>query len=93
MYAIRSYYALRARKRAFHPAGSQRVLHLDPRVFAVLRLAPEDGESGAFVLALTNTSNQSFRLEIPTVITSYSIHYTKLYDALTTTYSVPNRRE
>jgi sucrose phosphorylase len=54
--------ALRARKRAFHPNGPRKILHLDRRVFAVLRLSPE---GDAFVLALTNVSNQACRLEVP----------------------------
>ena len=47
---------------AFHPAAPQRVLHLDERVFAVLRTAL-DGSSR--VLALTNVTSEHLTLHLP----------------------------
>lgn len=52
----------RTRLRAFHPAGSMKVLDLSPAVFAVLRTSPE-GE--AHVLALTNVTGDRLELEVP----------------------------
>jgi sucrose phosphorylase len=45
----------RARSRAFHPHGRQRVLDYGEAVFALLRLAPEDGER---VLCVQNVTGQ-----------------------------------
>ncbi len=43
---------------AFHPAGEQRVLALDPHVFAVMRLSSRDGRS---VLCLHEVSGRPWR--------------------------------
>ncbi len=53
---------MRVRHRAFHPNGGQKVLLLSPIVFAVLRTSPEGHEH---ILAITNVSERSCRLEIP----------------------------
>jgi glycosidase len=53
---------MRIRHRAFHPNGGQKVLLLSPAVFAVLRTSPEGDEH---ILAITNVSERSCRLEIP----------------------------
>jgi len=47
---------------AFHPNGKQEVFSLDPRVFALLRTAP-DGSSG--VLSLINVSMEQVSVEVP----------------------------
>lgn len=48
---------------AFHPNGAQRVLNADPRVFALLRISPDPGDSR--VLCLANVSEESVPLVIP----------------------------
>jgi sucrose phosphorylase len=45
---------IRAAHPAFHPAGSQQVLSLDPTLFALLRGAPDGSES---LLCIHNVSN------------------------------------
>lgn len=52
----------RTRHRAFHPRGPQKVLHLAPEVFAVVRRSPEGDET---VLAVTNVSGREVRLKVP----------------------------
>ncbi len=52
----------RTRLRSFHPNGAHRVLMLSPRVFALLRSAPENN---AHLLAMTNVSNRMVPLSIP----------------------------
>jgi glucosylglycerate phosphorylase len=52
----------RTRHRAFHPRGPQKVLHLGPGVFAVVRRSPEGGET---VLAMTNVTGREVRLKVP----------------------------
>lgn len=47
---------------AFHPNGEQKVFNLDPRVFALLRTAP-DGSSKA--LSLINVSMERVPVEVP----------------------------
>jgi len=54
-------YLTRTRHRAFHPRGRQRVLHLSPDVFAVVRQSPEGEEH---ILAVTNVTGRETRLEI-----------------------------
>ncbi len=53
---------LRISRRAFHPNGAQKILALDPRVFAVLRSSPEGTEH---VLAVTNVTAERFPLGVP----------------------------
>ncbi len=53
---------VRTRERAFHPNGAQRVLHLSPRVFAVLRSSPEGNRH---VLTMTNVTGQPQQVSIP----------------------------
>jgi len=52
---------IRARHRAFHPNGPQKVLGLDRRVFAVLRTSPEGDER---VLALVNVTSGPCTLSV-----------------------------
>lgn len=52
---------IRIHRRAFHPNGQQRVLAVNPSVFAVLRIAPGGGER---ILAVTNVTAQPVRIEI-----------------------------
>lgn len=47
---------VRRQERAFHPRGSQRVLMLSPKVFAVLRGSPGGGEH---ILAVTGVTGQT----------------------------------
>ena len=51
----------RIKDRAFHPNGPQKVLHVSPHVFAVLRTSPE-GDS--CVLCLINIANMDVRVEV-----------------------------
>ncbi len=60
--ALRQRLQLRQHHAAFHPAGGQRVLAPDPRVFAVLRSAPDGSER---VLCLHNVSAESVYLPLP----------------------------
>ena len=53
---------LRTRHRAFHPRGGQKVLHLSPGVFAVVRISPEGDDR---ILALTNVTEKKIRLKVP----------------------------
>jgi sucrose phosphorylase len=48
--------------RAFHPNGTQKVLSLNPAVFAVIRTTPEGDRP---ILALTNVTRIRRRVEIP----------------------------
>lgn len=45
----------RIRENAFHPNGHQKILHLSPAIFAVLRISPDGTE---IILALQNVTNQ-----------------------------------
>jgi sucrose phosphorylase len=51
---------LRSRQKAFHPATPQRALHLDPRVFSIVR-APEMGNS---ILCLVNVTGSEIPLTV-----------------------------
>ena len=51
---IARYTTERAKHRAFHPNGDQRILHLAPELFSVLRTSPEGDEQ---LLAITNMAN------------------------------------
>lgn len=53
---------VRRREKSFHPQGEQRVLSLSPRVFALLRMAPEGNEA---VLTLTGVTDEPVDLVIP----------------------------
>jgi sucrose phosphorylase len=53
---------VRKRERAFHPQGVQKVLHLSPRVFALLRTSPEGDEA---ILTLTGVTAEAVGLMIP----------------------------
>ena len=57
---LRDRIAVRIAEPAFHPNGEQRILHLDPRVFAFERTAP-DGSSR--VLCLHNVAGRAHRVE------------------------------
>ena len=52
----------RRQERAFHPRGSQRILSLSPRVFAVFRTSPEGDRH---VLALTGVTGEAVDLDVP----------------------------
>jgi len=52
----------RTRRRAFHPRGPQKILHLSPDVFAVIRHSPEGDKH---ILAITNVTGRKTRLEVP----------------------------
>ncbi len=53
---------IRTRERAFHPQGVQKVLHLSPSVFVVLRISPDGRQH---VLCLVSVTDQPVHLEIP----------------------------
>lgn len=53
---------LRTQQPAFHPNGDQRVLHLDPRVFAVVRTSVDRRQT---LLTLTGVNPQVCELRIP----------------------------
>lgn len=53
---------VRTRHRAFHPRGPQKVLHLAPEVFALVRQSPEGDE---LILTLTNVTGRAVRLKVP----------------------------
>jgi len=52
---------VRRRERSFHPQGGQKVLHLSPRVFALVRASPEGDES---ILTLTGVTGEAVPLKI-----------------------------
>lgn len=58
---------VRAAERAFHPLATQRVLALDPRVFALVRASPNgvSPQVEARVLALHNVSGEMVSLTLP----------------------------
>ncbi len=58
--AYRRLLEIRRQHPAFHPFGSQQVLRLDRRAFALLRKSPDGGEA---VLCLANVSDQDVPLE------------------------------
>lgn len=66
---------VRIRHRAFHPDGQQRVLELDPRVFAAVRTAREQDE---LVFCLTNVSSIEIRLKLDLV--KLGLEDTQWYD-------------
>lgn len=51
----------RAAHPAFHPLAEQRVLHLDPRLFTVVRTASDSSET---VLCLVNLSDANLQIEV-----------------------------
>jgi len=53
---------VRRRETSFHPRGGQKVLHLSPKVFVLLRTAPEGDES---ILTLTGVTGDPVDLAIP----------------------------
>jgi sucrose phosphorylase len=53
---------VRRREQSFHPQGGQRVLHLSPSVFALLRTSPKGDEA---ILTLTGVTAQEVALTIP----------------------------
>ena len=55
---------LRIRKsvRAFHPSGAQRILHLHPGVFSLIRYSPGGDEC---IVCLTNVTSAGQEVEIP----------------------------
>jgi len=53
---------VRRRERSFHPQGGQKVLHLSPLVFALLRTSPEGDEA---ILTLTGVTGETVGLTIP----------------------------
>ena len=53
---------VRRAHKAFHPFGEQRILNLNPAVFAVLRSAPDNAER---ILCLTNVSALKQPLSLP----------------------------
>lgn len=55
--------SIRTQQRPFHPNGGQRILQWSPQVFSVLRTSPEGDQH---ILTLTNISNSTCRLEVPT---------------------------
>jgi sucrose phosphorylase len=59
--AYRKLLKARVAEPAFHPNVPQRVLHLDPRVLAVVRGPNDEGET---VLSLTNVSGDTVGLEV-----------------------------
>ncbi|MDP1546173.1 MAG: alpha-amylase family glycosyl hydrolase [Anaerolineales bacterium] len=54
--------AARSSSPAFHPHGTQRILEIDKRIFAVLRASPNETEQ---VLCLQNVSAQEVQIQIP----------------------------
>lgn len=72
---------------AFHPAAGQRVLDLDPRVFALVRTSPDGRESA---LCLHNLSRERVGLRVPrgsaeTVLEPYQARWTMTADAVSAT--------
>ena len=53
---------IRTKHRAFHPAGTQRVLSISRSVFSVIRRSPEEDR---LILTLTNVTSGVTHLEIP----------------------------
>ena len=52
---------LRTQQKAFHPNASQKVLNISPKVFSVLRVAPDKSET---LLSLINVSRDPLHLDI-----------------------------
>jgi len=52
----------RIQERAFHPRGSQLILMLSPKVFAVLRVSPESDQR---ILAVTGITEKTVEVQIP----------------------------
>lgn len=53
---------IRVNNQAFHPNGDQRVFHLDPSVFALLRISPDCQQH---ILTLTNVTPRRCQVSIP----------------------------
>jgi glucosylglycerate phosphorylase len=54
--------SVRSSSPAFHPHGTQKILEIDKRIFAVLRTSPDETEQ---VLYLQNVSTQEVQVQIP----------------------------
>jgi sucrose phosphorylase len=52
----------RSSSSAFHPHGTQEILEIDKRIFAILRTSPNETEQ---VLCLQNVSTQEVQMQIP----------------------------
>ncbi len=52
---------LRTQEKAFHPNASQRVLNISPKVFSVVRVAPDQSET---LLCLINVSRKPLHIDI-----------------------------
>ena len=66
---------LRTKLRPFHPQGVQRILEIDPKVFAVLRTAPEGDQH---LLCLVNVTAQPVQLRIP--LSAVQVHAPRWHD-------------
>jgi sucrose phosphorylase len=60
---LRPFGYFRAREKAFHPNGEQKVFMTSPSVFSVLRISPDGKER---ILTLTNVTDKTCDLEIKT---------------------------
>ncbi len=67
----------RAREKAFHPNGEQKVIMISPSVFSVLRISPEGNER---ILTLTNVTGTVVNLKIET--SQLGNEYKKWYDLI-----------
>jgi hypothetical protein len=63
---------------AFHPNGEQQVFELDPRVFALLRIAPG---RNSMVLSLINVTKETVTVDVP--LARAGLQGRPLYDILT----------
>jgi sucrose phosphorylase len=77
--AYRQLLEVRQQHPAFHPNGPQRILSLDPRVFAVLRSAPDGSER---ILCLHNVTDEEVGLSIDSARLGSSDH-DRWFDLLT----------
>jgi len=59
---VREQILIRQREKSFHPRGAQKVLHLSPRVFVLLRTSPEGDES---ILTITGVTGETVGLKVP----------------------------
>ena len=54
--------SIRARQRAFHPNGAQRILSISPAVLTLVRTSPEEDQ---VILSLINVTPRAHHLEVP----------------------------
>jgi sucrose phosphorylase len=84
---LRPFGYFRAREKAFHPNGEQKILMISPSVFSVLRISPDGRER---ILTLTNITGNVVDMKINT--STLGSENNKWYDLINKKEIVPDTR-